>query len=157
MWDKGFVIFISMLFFICTSVLAAEMTKEHENWLKEKFSAQHEKLIPVVAVADIYFGCNKARKTDEKFLQVKALITTLDRQELADKLKKCLNGMSLESDGALNFGLVGCFHEQLKELPKADRLVRQQLVDKAIASLSKAERKKSFTQCVTYQAIGYLK
>jgi len=151
-------IFCALISLFCTtSLCATQMTKDHENWLKERFSAQHEQLIPVVAVADIYFGCSKARKLDGKILQVKALITTLDRQELASKLKDCLNGMPLDSDGALNFGLVGCFHEQLKALPEEERLIRQQLVDKAIASLSTDERKKSFTQCVTDQAIGYLK
>jgi len=146
------------IFLLCTTdTFSTEMTKEHENWLKDRFSAQHEKLIPVVAVADIYFGCNKARDAESENLDIPALITTIDRQVLADKLKNCLNGMQLDSDGALNFGLAGCFHEQLKQLPKKERLLRQKLVDKAIASLSKAERKKSFTQCVTDQAIGYLR
>lgn len=156
MFGKNLILFTCSLFLIHANGHAEQMSKEHQNWLKERFSAQHEKLIPVVAVADIYFGCNKARNKGDDNLEVHTLVTTLDRQVLADKLKSCLNGMPLDSGAALNFGLVGCFHEQLKQLPKEDRLARQKLVDKAIASLSKAERKKSFTQCVTDQAIGYL-
>ncbi len=143
---------------VWTSILsAAELTKEHEQWLKNKFRTQHEKLIPIVAVADMYFACHQARKTDEQPHQVESLITEMDKNELALRLSDCLNGDAPNSDTALNFGLIGCFHEQLKELPEQDRQVKQKLVRQAIAKLSKPERQKSFTQCVTDQAIGYLK
>ena len=139
------------------NVLAFEMAAEHKNWLKDKFSVQHEKLIPIVAVADMFFACNQARKTDKVTYQVTDLVTKVSRNDLAEKLSTCLKGELPNSDTALNFGLIGCFHEQLKELPEEDRKVKQKLVRQAIARLSKAERQKSFTQCVTDQAIGYLK
>ena len=118
---------------------------------------QHEKLIPIVAVADIFFACNQVRKTDQENYQVTDLVTKISRNELAEKLSTCLQGELPNSDTALNFGLIGCFHEQLKGLPEADRKVKTKLVKQAIARLSKAERQSSFTQCVTDQAIGYLK
>lgn len=154
-----------IIFLLCTlsyllvmkSSLAFEMTAEHKKWLKDKFSLQHEKLIPIVAVADMFFACNQVRKTDSENHQVTDLVTKISRNELAEKLSACLNGELPNSDMALNFGLIGCFHEQLKELPEEDRKVKQKLVRQAISRLSKAERQKSFTQCVTDQAIGYLK
>ena len=154
-----------ILFLLCSfsfllpigNVLAFEMAAEHKKWLKDKFSVQHEKLIPIVAVADMFFACNQVRKTDGNDYQVTDLVTKVSRNELAEKLSACLNGEQPNSDTALNFGLIGCFHEQLKELPEEDRKVKQKLVKQAIARLSKAERQKSFTQCVTDQAIGYLK
>ncbi|MDT0604046.1 MULTISPECIES: hypothetical protein [Thalassotalea] len=136
---------------------ADEMSAEHKKWLKDKFSMQHEKLIPIVAVADIFFACNQARKTDKVNYQITDLVTKVSRNELAEKLSTCLNGELPNSETALNFGLVGCFHEQLKDLPEADRKVKTKLVKQAIARLSKPERQTSFTQCVTDQAIGYLK
>jgi hypothetical protein len=130
---------------------------EYNQWLKSRFSAQHEKLIPIVAVADIFYGCNLERKTDEAKLTIKALITQLDKNQLAEKLATCLQGELANSDNALNFGLLSCFDEQLETLPEAERQLKKKLVLRAIASLSRAERQKSFTQCVTDQAIGYLK
>ncbi|MEW6989916.1 hypothetical protein AADZ91_04415 [Colwelliaceae bacterium 6441] len=152
------IIVVSLLSGLFTgNSFSAEMTDEHKNWLKDKFSAQHEKLIPIVAVADMYFACNQARKVEPVNQEVKALINQLDRNVLAEKLSACLQGDLPNSDAALNFGLIGCFHEQLKELPKEDRAIKKKLVLQAIARLSKAERQKSLTQCVTDQAIGYLK
>jgi hypothetical protein len=69
----------------------------------------------------------------------------------------CLKGKSVKSDIALNYGLTGCFHEQLAELSAQEKQQKMQLVSKAIAALSREERQKSFTQCVTDQAITYLK
>lgn len=137
--------------------ISNELTAEHKNWLKEKFSAQHEKLIPIVAVADMYFACNKERKVHKDMLEVKELILNVDKNELANNLSLCLKDDLPNSETALNFGLIGCFHEQLKELAEKDRIVKEKLVLQAIQSLSEEERKKSFTQCVTDQAIGYLK
>lgn len=129
----------------------------HNQWLKDKFGDQHQKLIPIVAVADMFYACNKARKTDPIGYQVKDLITRMDKNLLADKLAACLAGESVKSDLALNFGLEGCFHEQLAKLSKERRKVSLPLVEKAIASLSRTERQKSLTQCVTQQAIDYLR
>jgi hypothetical protein len=153
---KNFMVLLSFSL-VLSSSFADEMSAEHKKWLKDKFSMQHEKLIPIVAVADIFFACNQARKTDEANYQVTDLVTKVSRNDLAEKLSTCLNGELPNSETALNFGLVGCFHEQLKDLPEADRKVKTKLVKQAIARLSKAERQTSFTQCVTDQAIGYLK
>jgi hypothetical protein len=149
--------FLFMSFYSFGQDSKSTMTDEHKKWLKDKFSAQHEKLIPIVAVADMFFACNQVRKIDEANHEVKVLITQISRNDLAEKLSICLKGELPNSETALNFGLLGCFHEQLKELPQAERAVRKKLVHQAIAKLSKVERQKSFTQCVTDQAIGYLK
>ncbi len=128
---------------------------DRDQWLKARFGTQHEKLIPIVAVADMYFSCQQQKAPDES-LTIKGLITEVDKNTLAEQLMECLDGASPKSDIALNYGLSGCFHEQLADLPIADREQKMQLVGKAIASLSRAERQKSFTQCVTDQAINYL-
>ncbi len=138
-------------------VCAQESAVDYDKWLKEKFQQQHEELLPVVAVADMFFGCNKARNIDASQPSVKQLVTEMGRNELALKLADCLKGELPNSDTALNFGLIGCFHEQLKGMPEEDRKVKQKLVRQAIAKLSKADRQKSFTHCVTDQAISYLK
>jgi len=130
---------------------------EHNVWLKQRFSEQHEKLIPVVAVADMFFSCNQVRKVDDRDYKLTDLITVMDKNILAEKLSLCLGDDSMQSDIALNFGLLGCFHEQLAHLPVQERKEKMKLVKQAIASLSFEERKKSFTQCVTEQAIHYLK
>lgn len=129
---------------------------EYNVWLKEKFSQQHEELIPIVAVADMFYACNKARKVDPTSYRLEDLVKKMDKNQLADKLALCLGENLMQSDVALNFGLLGCFHEQLAHLPKAEREQKMVLVEKAIFSLSRSERKKSFTQCVTEQAIHYL-
>ncbi len=131
-------------------------TSEHNAWLKEKFSKQHEALIPVVAVADMFYACNKIRQVDSTDHPIADLINDMPKDKLAEKLALCLGEDTMQSDIALNFGLQGCFHEQLAHLPKAERQQKMVLVEKAILSLSRAERKKSFTQCVTEQAIHYL-
>ncbi len=133
-----------------------QTTAEHDAWLMKRFSSQHEKLIPVVAVADMFFACNKARKVDPINYRLTDLIKKMDKDQLADKLVLCLAEDTMQSDVAINFGLQGCFHEQLAHLPKAERQQKMLLVEKAILSLSSSERKKSFTQCVTEQAIHYL-
>jgi hypothetical protein len=126
-----------------------------DKWLKARFGAQHEKLIPIVAVADMYFSCQKQKHVDEQ-LTVKALVTQIDRNTLAEKLIDCLAGVSLKSDVALNYGLLACFQEQLSDLSAEDKKQKMKLVTKAISSLSRAERQQSFTKCVTEQAIDYL-
>lgn len=138
-------------------LVAEQMTEEHQQWLKDKFSTQHEQLIPIVAVADMFFACNKERQTFQDDISVKKLILKTDRNTLASHLSQCLKDDLPNSDVALNFGLIGCFHEQLQDLPEQERKIKKKLVLQAIKNLSKEERKKSFAQCVTDQAIGYLK
>lgn len=131
-------------------------TAEHNDWLKNKFSEQYQSLMPIVAVADMLYACNQARKTEPVTYQFKALILHMDKNRLAEKLIACLNSDDMQSDVALNFGLLGCFEEQLMHLPETERLQKMTLVKKAINALSHSERKKSFTQCVSAQAIHYL-
>lgn len=152
---KGLMFILAISFF---NVQAEEpVDLQHKSWLKEKFSKQHEALIPIVAVADMFYACNKERKVDPIGYQVKDLITQMDRDILAEKLVQCLNGETVKSETALNFGLTGCFNEQLQDLSKKERQQKMILVARAITSLTYQEKQKSFTQCVTDQAIGYLK
>ncbi|WP_211342292.1 hypothetical protein [Litorilituus sediminis] len=130
---------------------------DRDAWLKMRFSKQHEELIPVVAVADMFFSCNRARKTDEQNYQLKDLVQKMDKGELAEKLADCLGEDNMQSEAALNFGLLGCFHDQLAHLPEQEKKQKMKLVKQAIASLSRSERQRSFTQCVTEQSIHYLK
>ncbi len=131
--------------------------KAHNEWLKKRFSKQHQQLIPVVAVADVFYSCNQARKTDKVDYELSFLINQMDKNTLAEKLGECLGDDTMQSDVALNYGLLACFEQQLAHLPKTDREQKMQLVKQAIYSLSNEERKKSFTQCVTEQSIHYLK
>jgi len=130
--------------------------QKHNSWLKKRFSEQHQKLIPVIAVADIFYACNIERKVDPNDYQLADLISIMDRNRLAEKLALCLGDDTIQSEVAVNFGLLGCFHEQLAHLPKVERQQKMVLVKSAIHLLSSRERKKSFTQCVTEQAIHYL-
>lgn len=128
----------------------------HNEWLKNKFSQQHEQLIPIVAVADMFYACNKARKSDTNDYSLSELVLKLDKNRLAEKLVLCLGDDTMQSDIALNFGLQGCFYQQFSQLSDAERQQKMLLVGEAILSLPRSERKKSFTQCVTEQAIHYL-
>jgi hypothetical protein len=126
------------------------------QWLKARFSAQHQALIPIVAVADMLHGCQQEKQIDEN-VTIKSLITQLDKNRLAEKLISCLAGKSLKSDTALNYGLTSCSFEQLTDLPVEEKQQKMRLVTKAISELSRSERQKSFTHCVTEQAIHYLR
>ncbi|WP_083690076.1 hypothetical protein [Colwellia sp. UCD-KL20] len=144
------------------TALSAENIKvneltEHQQWLKNKFNEQHNNLIPIVAVADILFACNNANNHAYGKYTLDALITEVSKERLAEKLESCLGGELVSSDTAINYGLLGCFHDQLDDLPEDEKVERMKLVKKAISSLSREERKKSFTQCVTDQSISYLK
>jgi len=140
-----------------TEANSVDSDKAHNEWLKERFSKQHQQLIPIVAVADMFFTCNQAREVDKIDYQLSFLINQMDKNMLAEKLASCLGEDTMQSDVALNFGLLGCFHQQLAHLPQTERQQKMQLVKQAISSLSHEERKKSFTQCVTEQSIHYLK
>ena len=162
------ILLITLYFVSLTSALLAQDlskevstdkkgSKEHNAWLKHKFSEQHQKLIPVIAVADMFYACNIEREVDPIDYQLHDLIVTMDKNRLAQKLTLCLGDNTIQSEVAINFGLLGCFHEQLAHLPSAERQQKMLLVKNAIHALSNNERKKSFTQCVTEQAIHYLK
>lgn len=136
---------------------AKENSQEHNAWLKQRFSQQHEKLTPIIAVADMFYACNLERKVDPIDYQLTDIIVTMDKNKLAQKLTLCLGDDTVQSAEAINFGLIGCFHAQLAHLPTVERQQKMRLVKRTILSLSSGERKKSFTQCVTEQAIQYLK
>jgi hypothetical protein len=138
------------------STIENDSVTEHNEWLKAKFSEQHNKLTPRVAVADMLYACNEERQIEQLSYKVNNLILKMDKNRLAEKLITCLKEDSMQSDVALNFGLVGCFHEQLAHLPDAERKQKTALVKTTILSLSRNERKKSFTQCVSAQAMHYL-
>jgi len=156
-WQFNLTILLSLISIIAFSSQAQEMDADHQQWLKEQFSDKHQKLIPIVAVADMYFSCNEARKVDPVNLPLADLVTKQNINELADKLMLCLGDDKIKSDQALNFGLLGCFHQQLSGLAEEERKIKMALVKKAILSLSREERQQSFTRCVNAQAIKYLK
>lgn len=150
---------ISLVTLICSfNVLSAEDDNltEHQEWLKNKFTEQHNKLIPIVAVADMLFACNKENGQDYGDYSLDILITKMDKTRLAEKLTSCLGDKSVGSELAINYGLLGCFHDQLDDSPANEKSEKMTLVKKAINSLSLEEKKKSFTQCVTNQSISYL-
>ncbi len=161
------IFFILSFFILFTNIsLAKTYSQENESnqsiqerniWLKQKFSEQHRQLIPVIAVADMFYACNFERKTDPTVYQLNDLILTMDKNTLAQKLMQCLGEDTIKSEVAINFGLKGCFHSQLAHLSAVERQKKMQLVNSAITSLSSSERQKSLTQCVTEQAIHYLK
>lgn len=140
-----------------TVAVSSDNDKAHNEWLKQRFSKQHQQLISVVAVADMFFSCNKERNTNKTDYSLSFLINEMDKNTLAENLDSCLGEDTMQSDVALNFGLFGCFHEQLAHLPQTEREQKMHLVKQAVSALSHEERKKSFTQCVTEQSINYLK
>lgn len=148
------------------------LSSEHKKWLHDRFNDQHQKLIPVVAVADMVHGCqlakarqNKAKQNNAKknsqvmpqVLPLVQLIVELDRNALAEQLISCLGESSVQSEQALNYGVLGCFSEQLSRLTAVEKEAKMQQVRDSLKLLPKAERQKSFTKCVTEQAINYLK
>lgn len=148
--------FTAIIFTFATGIVQAVEDDVYKKWLKERFANQHEQLIPVVAVADMYFSCQKTQTGTTQY-QVKELIMDMDRDTLAKKLKACLGEHSLDSDIAVNYGIKACFYEQFSDLSDKDRDDRMKLVGKAVASLSLEEKKKSFAKCVTSQTIAYLR
>ena len=155
---KTALISIVVLFFYALPSKAWLLAKDeaHQQWLKQRFSVQHQQLIPVVAVADIFFSCNQVRQTDKTNYPLSFLIQQMDKNTLAEKLNRCLGEDTMQSDVAINFGLVACFQQQLSHLPNIEQQQKMKLVRQAVSSLSYDERKKSFTQCVTEQSIHYL-
>ena len=105
----------------------------------------------------MFFACDKAKNSGNENYQVDELVESMDRSLLAEKLSHCLDGQGMKSDVALNFGLYGCFYQQLKSLPTEDKQEKMKIVTQSISSLSREERQKSFSRCVTDQSISYLK
>ena len=138
------------------SYASETFTEDHKQWLMEQFSEQHQKLTTLVAVADMFYAYNIERKIDSNNHQIGVLVKEVDKTQLAQKLALCLGDDAIKSEIALNFGLLGCFHEQLADLPSAEKTQKMALVKKAISALSLVERQKSFTKCVSAQAMNYL-
>ena len=125
---------------------------------KKYFHALWVNLAVVIVMSSASLQAAENQTLDIKEnLTIKALITELDRNTLAEKLITCLAGEPLKSDMSLNYGLHGCFHEQFLHLSDEQRQEKMHLVTASIAELPKVERQKSFTKCVTDQAINYLK
>lgn len=129
----------------------------YKAWLRKQFAEQHQKLTPIVAVADMFHACNQVRNASGEQYTVKFLVEEMDKDLLASKLENCLAEDNLNSDAAVNFGLMGCFQEQLSKLPDEEKKAKMKLVRQAINSLDRVERQGTLTQCVTDQAISYLK
>ena len=153
----GFSVLGLSLCISANSYAQSEISDEHKAWLMKEFAPKHQALIPKVAVADMFYGCNLARKIDPIPYQLAQIIEQMDKGLLAEKLTACLGEETPQSDTALNFGLVGCFTDQFAELNDADRQKKMALVENAISRLSREQRQKSFTKCVTEQAIKYIK
>ena len=135
-----------------------EMNQSQYNaWLKDKFHQQHQNIMPKVAVADMFYACNKVRKSDPIGYRLKDLIVKMPKNQLALKLSECLAGDTMKSDIALNFGLEGCFTDQFTELPHDEKKLKMALVTTAIHNLTRKEREQSFAKCVNQQSINYLK
>lgn len=156
---KFFSVYIGIFFSLFTLMSSAhQMSDEEYNaLLKQRFSEQHQAMIPVVAVADMFFACNRDKKFDAIDHQIDDLVNRMDRDRLAEKLVACLGEASLQSDTAINYGLRGCFHAQMAALDQASYDEKMAQLEALIASLPMTERQKSLTQCVTDQAIYYLK
>ncbi len=159
---KNIFLVVLALFTVNSSTVVASQQKtaeqlEHDKWLKLRFSEQHKKLIPIVAVADMFFSCDKAQNSGNANYTVSDLVENMDRGLLAEKLSNCLGDSDMKSDIALNYGLHACFFEQLNGLPRAEKQKKMRIVTDSISSLSREERQKSFSRCVTDQAIRYLK
>ena len=132
---------------------SAPALADDKNMMKA-FSTQHQDLMPIVAVADMYYGCVLAKDpTPPEFL---TLITQTDKNKLAEQLSNCLGEDSLASDAALNNGLIACFSDQTSHLPVQERDQSMQQVKEAIRALPRSERQRSFTQCVNNQTLKYM-
>lgn len=158
---QRFIIFILLFNITAFGLYAQEytdaMTPEHKQWLRDKFAKQHQAIIPKVAVADMFYGCNLERNTEPTHMPIGMLVNDVDKTLLAEKLIACLGEENIRSDTALKFGLKGCYRDLLSDLSEQDLADKMELVTGAIDKLSQEERKLSFTKCVTEQAIKYLK
>lgn len=136
--------------------LKAKNMTSSEAWLKNKFSQQHQQLLPKVTVANMFAACNKARKTDPVNYHIKDLVQKMSKPLLSEKLQLCLSTDSIQSEQAINFALIGCFSEQFNQLSEQEYTQNMNNVEQLLTRLPKVEKQKSLTKCVTMQAIQYL-
>ncbi len=147
-----------LVYMISTVSLAStQIESNNDQALKNRFAQQHQAMIPIVAVADMFFACNRQRHSENYDYQLDELVTKMDKGELAQKLDNCLAGESLKSDVALNFGLIGCFHAQMTKLDQKSYDEKMGQLELLLVQLPREERQKTFTKCVTEQAIYYLR
>lgn len=148
-------IFSSLTFY--TLNVFAQTTENSEEALKQRFIEKHNAMIPVVAVADIFFACNRQRHSEDYDYQITDLVNKMERNKLAEKLSTCLAGDSLKSDVAINFGLIGCFHSQMNGLNQKMYDEKMGQLELLLLKLPRAERQKTLTKCVSEQALYFLK
>ncbi len=155
-------LFILISLFFCVSSYAQTSTTANLNnsandqnpdEMVKQFSLLHQQLMPKVAVADMYYGCELTQSKQYSFRQ---LIIEMDKTELAEKLVACLGEETLASDRALNLGILACFIDQTNHLPEQEQQQHLEQVKNALYNLPRAERQKSFTQCVNNQTLKYL-
>ncbi len=141
-----------------TSISYAKNTADtNKNILQQRFIKKHQALVPVVAVADMFFACNRQRHTDSYDYQIADLVNKMDKNQLAEKLSDCLAGESLKSDIALNFGLIGCFHAQMASLNQKKYDEKMGKLELFLVKLPREQRQKTFTKCVSEQALYFIK
>ena len=157
---KIFTLIIFLLFtqlFFAPISYADTTTDVVDNSLQQKFIKKHQALVPVVAVADMFFACNRQRHTDSYDYQITDLVNKMDKNQLAEKLSDCLAGESLKSDIALNFGLIGCFHAQMASLNQKKYDEKMGKLELLLVKLPREQRQKTFTKCVSEQALYFIK
>lgn len=149
------------LLFLFTSIIfsdllfAASQTKPaNPDEMVKQFSEMHQQLMPIVAVADMFYGCHLNKPQQQYTL--KFLINDMDKDLLANNLSECLGEDNLASDNALNYGIRACFSDQMSHLSKNEQQQNLEQVDAVLTKLPRAERQKSFTQCVNNQTLKYL-
>ncbi len=157
---KIFTLIIFLLFtqlFVAPISYADTTTDVVDNSLQQKFIKKHQAIVPVVAVADMFFACNRQRHTDSYDYQIADLVNKMDKNQLAEKLSDCLAGESLKSDIALNFGLIGCFHAQMASLNQKKYDEKMGKLELFLVKLPREQRQKTFTKCVSEQALYFIK
>ncbi|WNC68314.1 hypothetical protein RI845_17565 [Thalassotalea nanhaiensis] len=144
-----------LLFSFSSGLFAATQTKPaNPDEMVKQFSKMHEQLMPIVAVADMFYGCHLNKAQEQYTLEF--LINDMDKELLATKLSECLGEENLASDNALNYGIKACFSDQMSHLPDDEQQKNIEQVDNVLAELPRSERQKSFTQCVNNQTLKYL-
>jgi len=137
--------------------LAQGSVDNDEKAQQQAFIAKHQALLPVVAVADMFFACNRQRHTDSYDYQIADLVNKMDKGQLAEKLSNCLGTESLQSDTALNFGLIGCFHSQMISLDQKKYDEKMSELELLLVKLPREQRQKTLTKCVSEQALYFVK
>jgi len=94
-------LFTLVIFLLLSQGIFAQTLNQNDQALKQRFNDKHQALIPVVAVADMFFACNRQRHSDNYDYQIIDLVKKMDKGKLAEKLANCLAGESLKSDIAL--------------------------------------------------------